>query len=493
MITHAIHQKLIPGATAVLLFLAAIAPIVLTTPAIAQEFGFGGDIALTYIPGSSHKLYQINGDCDWVEWDATLSSKTPTCNPTISQTLTRADVLGDGLGASFEHDGSLIVLFGDTIGGTPYYSKWARISNSYMWQAGDPIARSTTQHAEDGLLLNFFLTGTAPTVHALPVQPPPQEPGDIPVDMGAFDIPNAGISLDGQIYIICSTGTTVDINGNPDYSGDYSVLAGFDETNETFSSGRTISRVADGGHFVYMGLYEAPPWSLGEPLGGWIEPMVVMFGLGVYRDSNIYLSMIPKSQFWSGVDWQGNSSTLYFTGMGHGHPEWSLNETDAVPVVTDLDPSSPTIGNFSVFYSDQLGLWLMTFDGGRNSTSTTGFYFTYATQPWGPWTTPQFFYNDCRDGGYGNFIFYYTDKAHNDCPSALPAGTTTFPASAGPTGPMIGSNDPFTSRGAAFAPQMIQRFTEMDGNTLKIFYNLSTWNPYAVVLMESDFEITRTH
>jgi hypothetical protein len=164
-----------------------------------------------------------------------------------------------------------------------------------------------------------------------------------------------------------------------------------------------------------------------------------------------------------------------------------------VPVVTDLDPSSPTIGNFSVFYSDQLGLWLMTFDGGRNSTSTTGFYFTYATQPWGPWTTPQFFYNDCRDGGYGNFIFYYTDKAHNDCPSALPAGTTTFPASAGPTGPMIGSNDPFTSRGAAFAPQMIQRFTEMDGNTLKIFYNLSTWNPYAVVLMESDFEITRTH
>jgi hypothetical protein len=225
-----------------------------------------------------------------------------------------------------------------------------------------------------------------------------------------------------------------------------------------------------------------------------MEAMVVMFGLGVYRDSNIYLSMIPKSQFWSGVDWQGNSATLYFTGMSHGHPEWSLNETDAVPVVTDLDPSSPTIGNFSGFYSDQLGLWLMMFDGGRNSTSTTGFYFTYATQPWGPWSTPQLIYNDCRDGGYGNFIFYYADKAaHNDCPAALPPGTSSFPASAGPTGPMIGSNDPFTSRGGAFAPQMIQRFTEINGNTLKIFYNLSTWNPYAVVLMESDFEIAGRH
>jgi hypothetical protein len=58
---------------------------------------------------------------------------------------------------------------------------------------------------------------------------------------------------------------------------------------------------------------------------------------------------------------------------------------------------------------------------------------------------------------------------------------------------MIGSNDPSTSRGGAFAPQMIQRFTEINGDTLKIFYDLSTWNPYAVVLMESDFQITRGH
>jgi uncharacterized protein (TIGR03437 family) len=36
---------------------------------------------------------------------------------------------------------------------------------------------------------------------------------------------------------------------------------------------------------------------------------------------------------------------------------------------------------------------------------------------------------------------------------------------------------------------MVQRFTEIAGSTLKIFYTLSTWNPYAVVLMESDFTI----
>jgi len=37
---------------------------------------------------------------------------------------------------------------------------------------------------------------------------------------------------------------------------------------------------------------------------------------------------------------------------------------------------------------------------------------------------------------------------------------------------------------------MIERFTEVEGDTLKIYYNMSTWNPYAVVLMESDFKIT---
>ena len=31
---------------------------------------------ITWVPGSSVKLYQVNGDCDWAEWDATITSKT---------------------------------------------------------------------------------------------------------------------------------------------------------------------------------------------------------------------------------------------------------------------------------------------------------------------------------------------------------------------------------------------------------------------------------
>ena len=103
--------------------------------------------------------------------------------------------------------------------------------------------------------------------------------------------------------------------------------------------------------------------------------------------------------------------------MSNGQPTWSLAESSAVPIVTDLDPANPTIGNVSVFYSQPLGLWLMMYDGGRGSFSTEGMYFTYAAKPWGPWSTPQLVFNACRDKGFGNFMFYYYATAK---PEQLP-------------------------------------------------------------------------
>ncbi|MGD0947978.1 MAG: DUF4185 domain-containing protein [Candidatus Binatia bacterium] len=471
------------GAMPALLFLAAI---VLTPPAAAQATG--GGVSLGYIPGSSHKLYQINGDCDWVQWDATIGNATPTCNPTVSQTATKADVLGDDVPVAFEHNGELIVTFGDTIGAAGY-SAWTNVQNSFLWGAHDPIARSTTTSAADGLLLNFFLNGT----HGLEVLPPPQPDGTA-VDMGVDNVPHAGVSLNGTIYLGIKTGNVSLGDGNNDQSHDYSVLATFDETTETFTSGRTISTLPNG-HFVGPTFYLAPAGVLGTPPPVSPEPVMLIFGVGAFRASNVYLSIIPSTEFASGVDQDGNSATRYFSGMSNGQPTWSSSESSAVPIVTDLDPANPTISNASVFYSQPLGLWLMVYDGGRGSISTEGMYFTYAPQPWGPWSTPQLVFNGCRDKGLGNFIFYYyAIAAQNDCPSAMPAGVTSAPNSAGPAGPTIGDqtvNDPTTTRGDAYAPTFVERFTIISGSTLQLFYMFATWNPYAVVMMESDFNITQ--
>jgi hypothetical protein len=51
----------------------------------------------------------------------------------------------------------------------------------------------------------------------------------------------------------------------------------------------------------------------------------------------------------------------------------------------------------------------MTYDGGGSADTPTnrtlGIYFSYALQPWGPWSAPQLIYNKYRDGGDGVFIF----------------------------------------------------------------------------------------
>ena len=77
-----------------------------------------------------------------------------------------------------------------------------------------------------------------------------------------------------------------------------------------------------------------------------------------------------------------------------------------------------------------------------------------------------------RDNAYGTYI-------HN--PALSPSD--------GLTGPMIGPNDPVTTPGGPYAPMLIDRFTKVNGNTLRIYYLNSTWNPYTVVKMRSEFTI----
>lgn len=59
---------------------------------------------LRLVPGSTQKIEQLVADIDRV-----------TKRPTLSRTEERFGVIGTDLGSSFEHDGKLYFLFGDTI------------------------------------------------------------------------------------------------------------------------------------------------------------------------------------------------------------------------------------------------------------------------------------------------------------------------------------------------------------------------------------------
>jgi hypothetical protein len=414
-------------------------------PALRPSTVLGGapPATLTYQPGSTVKLEQVIGDADY----AAIAHGSTVA--TTSKTVSQCNVAGCDLGQSFEHDGKVIFLFGDTISNDPSMP-WSTGSAPFVrYRAGDCFGWSTTIDGEAGLLVNLY---TEPSGAPLFVQPPG-------VPMGAFDTPNAGISLNGQIYLVCNSGSDTTNGGNP-HLHDYSVLARFDEASQTFTTGRTISKVP-GGHFVIVSLH-ATTGSTNT------TPQVLMFGIGDYRASAVYLATVPAGSFDSGV------GTAYFTGLSNGQPAWSSSESDAVPVVQDV-VSPPTIGNVSVVYSSQLSLWLMTFDGGRGSEATNGIYFAYASAPWGPWSTPQLIFNPIRDQASGDFISNY-DARHPSVP-----GT--------PAGPTIGANDPQRTRGGDYAPYLIERFTTVANGTLTLYYLMSTWNPYTVVKMRSQFAI----
>jgi hypothetical protein len=386
-------------------------------------------LVLTWITNSSIKKEQIIGDCDWdVYWHSNHA-----CSPTISTTSNRFGVLGDGQLSSFESNGKLIVIGGDAISG----------NTNHNLRAFDPIGYSTTTAPEAGFLISFYTNADGSTLFVRPKD----------IQMGGDDLPTSGITLTDGTYLFIHSGET---NKNDQYV--YSLLVQFDETVLTnFIVGRSISSNAYNGHFVHGALHA----------GG---TNVCIFGIGRYRASSIYLSIVAASNFWAGT------GTRYYAGSTSGQPLWDPYESNAVPVV----PQDASVGNVSVAYSTDLGLWLMMYDAGwQDPLVTNGIYFTYATEPWGPWAAPQMIFDKKRDDhALGRYIHQANFSVNCSTGDGL-------------MGPIIDqSQDPCPVDGEAFAPMLIERFITVSNNTLALYYTMGTFNPYTVVKMRSDFTIT---
>jgi hypothetical protein len=461
----------------------------------------------------SRKLIQVNGPCDWEAWDL----GNGPCYPTAA-TDSESEVLGDDEGGSFvdTSTGKVIFLFGDTIGIKLPIEAPSLETNTYPDFHGlDAIATAPMPANSADFTIDFFPKSPATPQFVRPTDQPGKTPK--PVHMGPDDGPHSGIHVNGKNYILVNTGQNSTL---PDkHELEYSVLVE-DDGNTSFKSGRTIStankRVGttlppvyeQTGHFCSAVLVDLP-LAYAQQLG-LMEPGVLLVGEGEYRSESIYLAYMPASAV--NVDPNStNAATRYFTGLdANGIPQWSATEMDAVPVVYDNppkgQPKSPdpgTVGDNSLRYFPELALWLMTWDGGRQKDAEPGIYFSVASAPWGPWSPQQLIYNPCdahRYGqGFGDFIHYAIVNDKDPCNGEVDNNS-------GPAGPIIGTGgDPFfgtakigadgqaetamTRLGAVYAPNMVPGLTSLNGGELTIDYNMSTWNPYAVVLMESNFTV----
>jgi hypothetical protein len=370
---------------------------------------------LRYETGSTVKVEQLLG-----EEDKQLHQ------PTLSRTFSRYAIEGTDLGNSFEHDGRVYFLFGDTVG--------------RLRRALDTIATTDARDPEAGVRLDFLTSGN----DYLTIQPPG-------ISMGPFEVPVAGLSMNGQMYVAVST------NHSDDRSTDRSVLTKF-TLPAKFQPLRTISQLPEG-HFVKMSVHTEPVPTAGLPSGG---PFILVWGTGPYRRSNAYLSVVPVAEFESG------KGTRYFAGLDPaGAPTWSEAESAATSIV-----QNGTMGDLSVTWCKDLNLWLMTYDS--RDPAPRGILFSYSRTPWGLWSEPQVIFNAMRDAALGKFI-------HN--PQANPND--------GLAGPVIGKGqaDPNAVHGGAYAPYVVERWTKVQGTELSIYYVLSTWNPYVVVLMKSRLHV----
>ena len=94
----------------------------------------------------------------------------------------------------------------------------------------------------------------------------------------------------------------------------------------------------------------------------------------------------------------------YFTGLQvDGTPGWSMNESDALPVFTDLRVPAGVYSAPEVVYNAQLGRYLLTAAHGL-LTGQLGLF--EAPAPWGPWATVAYYddwggFNETASEGNG--------------------------------------------------------------------------------------------
>ncbi|RYG29042.1 DUF4185 domain-containing protein, partial [bacterium] len=126
------------------------------------------------------------------------------------------------------------------------------------------------------------------------------------------------------------------------------------------------------------------------------------------------------------------------------------SESDARPLFEHKE-----IGEVSVAWNETFKTWIMLYNSGQ----PRGIVMRTSATPWGPWTDSQVLYNP--QDGYGKYMHVSWRDGKRDA-----------------------VHDPHRQNefGGEYAPYMIPRFSRPDGT---IYFVMSTWNPYNVVLMKA--------
>ncbi len=315
---------------------------------------------------------------------------------------------------------------------------WFLFGDTVGLHGGDSIAYTQDGDPEDCLDLTF-VTGTDGRYL------PPSVPG---ITLGAFEVPAGGFSADGAMYIFFTTDhSEAQVMGR-------SVLARSDDGAQTFTYLYDVST----DKFINVAPVVVDNASLpGLPESAGLG--LLAFGTGTYRRSNPYLAYVPLSSV------EQRSAWLFFAGLVSGAPTWSADEAAAVALF-----DHPCLGEFSVNWLADLGKWVMFY----NCAFPRGINMRSADAPWGPWSEGEVIFDPWDDGGYCAFMHVsYQDR---NCDSVQDPGRDDEWA---------GEYGPYIIPEGGIIPSLARTH---DGVTT-VYFVMSTWNPYAVMLMKTELRL----
>ena len=403
-----------------------------------------------WVPGSSQKVCQPNGETDY-----------QTNQPTVSQTQTNYGLSGDDLGASFEHNGKLWFLFGDTTPTAAFKGK-PNAQTDPPRTPDDNDAIAFTSGVDIGQCLKLDFVRDSIGAYQNPVVLNAQ--GTPAITLGNFEVPIAGIDVAGRMFLIFATDKNTVFSTR-------SVLAVSDDDGNTYHYLYDFSAPScascDGAKFVNVAIAGATS-SLKD---GYLYFWGSQGGTG-YRNSSVFLARkLATAMAQSG-------GMQYFTGLANDGvtPNWSASEAGAVQLFQDVDGTPPApkncTGELGVDYNTFLQRWVMLYNClDKTAANLNGVRMRVAPQPWGPWGAPQTIFNPQRDRGTCFFIHH--------------AVTATTPACDQLSG--SGRED---TEGGAYGPYFLSPFTTgaTASGTSTFYYLLSTWNPYIEVIMKTTIQ-----
>jgi hypothetical protein len=375
--------------------------------------------------------------------------------PTLNQTATRWGLQGTDDGFSFTYHGQTWFLFGDSVP-TPTFRRSDNRANVPLRGIGDndSIATSQAPAGTDCPVLQFIpnLIGafTRPTVVT--------QPRDRPVTLRTNETPQAGISDGDQMYVIFGTdnfasnpaGQPAHPNGGPTRT----VMTSAIDDAQTLQF-RYLYDLSSGpdGKFTFVAT---------GPDGRYTDIWGTQAAETEYRHSSVYFARKPTNGLSEPAGMQ------YFRGTdSHGRPLFGASESSAVPLFHDVPRDCA--GEISTQWNLYLKRWVLLYNCADNTVSNRrGIYMRMSTHPWGPWSAPATVFAN-RDG-----LCQFIHRA--PAPDRPPCDALSAP-------------DREQVQGGAYAPGIINDLTKGGvtklGRWSTIYYTMSTWNPYQVVVMQS--------